>query len=227
MKIFYKAALLTAKHVMQLKTKNVIVNTIYCGDRQQGIREHWNLNTECGNGSFTNIDQNAKVEEIPTPYDSTIYTLNSKLNSTYISYGASGNDKFKGQAEMDFANTSLSKSVGLQRIAIKGNKDLYKNSTWDMVDATTNDSMYYAKVEMKTLPDSLKNKTRAQLKEIIQKKTAERGVIQQNIDSLNKQRLDFITNEKKKNSSLSQNTLESEVEKTIRVQAKRFGMNIN
>ena len=69
------------------KSKGVIVNTIYCGDRMQGIREHWNLAGECGNGSFTNINQDAKEPDIPTPFDNTLVTLNEKLNTTYIGYG--------------------------------------------------------------------------------------------------------------------------------------------
>ena len=51
----------------EAKQKGVIVNTIYCGDRMQGIREHWNMNAECGSGSYTNINQDAKIEDIPTP----------------------------------------------------------------------------------------------------------------------------------------------------------------
>ncbi|MEI9955284.1 MAG: hypothetical protein WDM90_03025 [Ferruginibacter sp.] len=66
------------------KQKGVIVNTIYCGDRMQGIKEHWNLAGECGNGSFTNINQDAKTIEIPTPYDSMLYVMNTKLNGTYV-----------------------------------------------------------------------------------------------------------------------------------------------
>ena len=209
------------------KQKGVIVNTIYCGDRQQGIREHWNLNTECGNGSYTNIDQNARVEEIPTPYDSTIYSLNDKLNNTYLAYGDGGSDKAKNQSEMDVANVSMSKAAGLQRIVVKGRKELYKNESWDMVDASANDSLYYQKVDMKTLPDSLKNKTRAQLKEVIRSKTAARTLVQQQIEALNKQRVDFISAERKKNSVNNNSTLESEVERIIRVQAKRFNMLIN
>lgn len=67
--------------------KGVIVNTIYCGDRMQGIREHWNLAGECGNGSFTNINQDAAIEDITTPYDSVLFSLNDQLNNTYIAYG--------------------------------------------------------------------------------------------------------------------------------------------
>ncbi len=71
------------KSCKEAKSKGVIVNTIYCGDRMQGISEHWNLNAECGTGSFTNINQDAKMEDIPTPYDSLLFTYNEKLNGTY------------------------------------------------------------------------------------------------------------------------------------------------
>ncbi|MFN0082583.1 MAG: hypothetical protein ACKVOM_08700 [Ferruginibacter sp.] len=41
------------------KDKGVIANTIYCGDRMARIKEHWNFAGERGDGSFTNINQNA------------------------------------------------------------------------------------------------------------------------------------------------------------------------
>jgi len=56
------------KACAEAKSKGVIVNTIYCGDRMQGIREHWNLNAECGDGSFTNINQEQGSKRYQTPY---------------------------------------------------------------------------------------------------------------------------------------------------------------
>ncbi|MEO6541232.1 MAG: vWA domain-containing protein, partial [Ferruginibacter sp.] len=85
---FLQGNLHYTKACTEAKNKGVVVNTIYCGDKMQGIKEHWNLAGECGNGSFTNINQNAKQEEIPTPYDSLIYSYNEKLNGTYIAYGS-------------------------------------------------------------------------------------------------------------------------------------------
>mgnify|MGYP001792544941 CR=1 FL=1 len=87
---FLQGSLLYTKACNEAKQKGVIVNTIYCGDRMQGIREHWNLSSECGNGSFTVINQNEKVEEIPTPYVSILFSLNGQLNNTYIAYGYAG-----------------------------------------------------------------------------------------------------------------------------------------
>ncbi len=212
----------------EARKKGVIVNTIYCGDRQQGINEHWNLAGECGSGSFTNINSDARIQEIPTPYDSTLFVLNGKLNRTYISYGYEGVASASKQESMDLANVAMSKSAGLKRIAVKGNSSIYKNDTWDMIDASAKDSMYYTRVDMKTLPDSLKNKTRAELKQVIKSKTEERNSIQKNIASLNIKRDNYITAEKAKASNKNNSaTLETEVEKMIRLQAKRFNMIIN
>jgi hypothetical protein len=207
--------------------KGVIVNTIYCGDRMQGIREHWNLGGECGNGSYTNINSNAKIEDIPTPYDSTLISLSGKLNGTYVTYGALGADNQLKQATMDTENAKLSKGVAAKRAAAKANGAIYRNSTWDLVDAANDDKDFIAKVDMKTLPDSLKNKSREQLQVIVNQKKAERSAIQGQIQELNKQRDAFIAAERAKNAAATKEaTLETEVEKTIKTQAQRFNMKI-
>ncbi len=208
--------------------KGIIVNTIYCGDRMQGIREHWNLAGECGNGSFTNINQDAREEDIPTPYDSSLIVLNGKLNSTYIGYGSVGFANTARQEEVDKLNYNLSASAGAKRTAAKAKSNVYSNSSWDLVDANKADSTYFSKVEMKTLPDSLKNKTRVQLLEIVKTKTVERNKIQKEIETVNLSREKFIIAEKAKNAKKNnEQTLETEVEKIIRLQAKRFNMIIN
>jgi hypothetical protein len=208
----------------EARKKGVIVNTIYCGDRAQGIREHWSLGSECGNGSFTNINSDARPEDILTPYDSSLLVLNQKLNSTYIYYGASGAGYSARQRKMDEANGSINTTVAANRTAAKANKGIYDNRNWDLSDAASADSTFIAKVDMKTLPDSL-NKTRAELKQVVDKKNIERGLIQNEILNINKQRETFMTTERAKRAALNNTTtLETEVEKTIKQQAKRFNM---
>jgi hypothetical protein len=209
------------------KQKGVIVNTIYCGDKMQGVREHWNLAGECGNGSYTNINQNAREQEIPTPYDSVLYVLNDKLNNTYISYGATGYSKKAKQVQMDYANTTVSKSAGLKRMSVKGKKDLYKNTEWDLVDAQAENAKIIDELDVKTLPDSLKNKTRVEIKAIVTQKTKERNQIQSAIANASIEREKFITAEKLNLAgSNKEATLETEVEKIIKEQAARFKITI-
>ena len=212
----------------EAKKKGVIVNTIYCGDRLQGIKEHWNLLGECGNGSFTNINSDAKPEDIPTPYDSALITLNNKLNGTYIYYGAAGRSKKELQGSMDVANSSVSSYAGVNRAVSKGSKNTYKNGTWDLVDAKEDDKKILDKVDLKSLPDSLQKKNKTELEAIINQKSIERGGIQKEIQEISKKRETYIANEKinKVKAGNNSQTLESEVEKIIREQATRFNMKI-
>jgi hypothetical protein len=209
----------------EAKKKGVIINTIYCGDKMQGIREHWNLGAECGTGSYTNINQDIAVEEIPTPYDSTLFLLNDRLNGTYIAYGEVGVVNQQKQAAADKSNYSFSKSTAAKRVAVKGKQNLYKNSSWDLVDAATDDSTLISKVDMKTLPSTLQGKSRAELKVIVKSKTQERSNIQKEIATVSSKREAYITSERAKRANkTNQPTLETEVEKIIKTQAKRYNM---
>ena len=78
------------------------------------------------------------------------------------------------------------------------------------------------------LADSLKNKSTADLEKIVTTKNKERVTIQSNIAKLNIQRESFIANAKAKKNNNKNNpaSLESEIEKIIRIQVKRCGMKI-
>ena len=210
---------------MIAKQKGVIVNTIYCGDKAQGIREHWNLAGECGQGSFTNINQNAKEEDIDTPYDSAMYVMNSKLNKTYIGYGSMGVANAARMEEMDAANAKQSKKAGLTRTSAKASK-MYSNASWDLYDANVSDSTIIDRLDFKTLPDSLRDKSKAELKAIIKQKGEERAGIQKEIANLNVLRNNYIAEERKRRAVATNNaaTLETEIEKILKEQARRYSI---
>ena len=210
----------------EAKKKGVIVNTIYCGDRLRGIQEHWNLLGECGNGSFTNINADAKPEDIPTPYDSTLITLNNKLNKTYIFYGKEGRRGEELQRKMDTTNASFSRGAALMRIPVKAQGNVYKNHSWDLVDARNDDKQILDKIDIKTLPDSLRNKSKEELEAIVMEKSNERASIQKEIQAVSSKRVIYINEEKAKKTTNNTQTLETEVEKIIREQVKRFDMKI-
>ena len=210
------------------KEKGVIVNTIFCGDKMQGIKEHWNLAGECGQGSYTNINSNAKGEEIATPYDSLLYVYNTKLNGTYVAYNARGYGAKNKQYTMDAMNSTMGNTASIKRITAKSKKAVYSNGDWDLVDAYRKDKkviMNDAAVDRKALPDSVSTKTRADLEKYVQVKSLERDSVQAQIGDLSLKREAFIVEEKKKRNTLSNEpTLETEIEKIIKLQVKRFNM---
>jgi hypothetical protein len=223
---FLQGNLHYSKACTEAKNRGVIVNTIYCGDRMQGIKEHWNLAGECGNGSFTNINQDARIDDIPTPYDSLILSYNEKLNGTYIAYGYAGASYKTKQVQMDAANESMSKTAGIKRAKAKSNSNVYNNAQWDLIDAKKSDKDVISKMDKKELPDSLRNKTTDELEKIVEEKSTERSAAQKEIATLSIQRDAYIAAEKAKNTANKNNaaTLETEVEKIIKEQAKRFKM---
>ena len=94
-----------------------------------------------------------------------------------------------------------------------------------MVDAAKDDEKFVDKLDKKTLPDSLKNKTTDELKVIVKEKSTQRSGIQKQIGEANTQREFFIATEKAKNAGKNNTaTLETEVEKIIREQARRYKM---
>lgn len=227
---FLQGNLHYSKACAKATDKGVIVNTIYCGDYQMGIKEHWNLLGECGKGSYSNINHNAREDDIPTPYDTTLLVLNSKLNYTYIGYGALGFANTQRQVAMDQSNYKLSTKAGIKRAEAKARSNVYSNESWDLVDASKKDSTgkLFLTLDKSTLPDSLRNKTPEQLKALVDQKAKERGEIQKQILELNVSRDKFITEQKARNAgNNNQPTLESAVEKTIREQVKRYKMEIN
>lgn len=224
---FLQGSLHYTKGCDKAKSKGVIVNTIYCGSYEMGIREHWNLLGECGNGSYSNINKDAKEFVIPTPYDSMLIVYNNKLNGTYIGYGAQGTYNITRQAQVDMMNTSAGFATMEKRVAAKAKSNVYNNASWDLVDATNADSTYFKKVDRKTLPDSLKNKTAEQLQQLVKEKAAERAAVQNQINSLISDRNKYIAAEKARlSASNTEPTLESAVNRILSEQVKRFKMEI-
>ncbi|MFM2362680.1 MAG: hypothetical protein RLZZ316_1582 [Bacteroidota bacterium] len=209
------------------KGKGVIVNTIYCGDKMQGIQEHWNLGGECGGGSYTNINSNAKLEDIATPYDDQLFTLNDQLNKTYIGYGTRGESEYLKQESLDQLNTKANKSAGLKRAYVKSKSNLYDNRNWDLVDAYKADSTVVNKIAASSLPDSLRSKSKKELLQIVNSKKTERTALQQQIETVNKKREVFIIEERKKKSNANaEANLETAIEQIIKHQARRFQLTI-
>jgi hypothetical protein len=68
------------------KEKGVVVNTIYCGDSNDGITLSWKRGAELTGGTFMSIEQNSKTVYVPTPYDNQIATERQN-NATYVCYG--------------------------------------------------------------------------------------------------------------------------------------------
>lgn len=176
---------------------DIYVNTIFCGNQQEGIATFWKDGADAGKGKYFNIDSNQAVHYIATPYDVRITECNTRINSTYISYGAKGTEKKRNQ-ELQDQNAQGVSAANFAERAVSKSKAVYKNESWDLVDKMKDDKDAIGKLKKEELPKELQSKSKEEIKAYVQKKTGEREVLQKEINELSKKRQAFIDAETKK-----------------------------
>ncbi len=199
------------------KEKDVIVNTIYCGNYEQGINSYWKNGARLTGGEYVAIDHNKQIVHIETPYDKVIIELNSKLNKTYISYGHMGRAKFETQSLQDANAMSMNEAVVVKRAVSKSSR-LYNNKLWDLVDAADDVEFEIEEIKIEDLPKELRNKSKTEMKKYISDKKNERIKIQKEIQALNKKREAYLA---KNQDSNSNGELENAMLNAIKKQAEK------
>ncbi|MGC1471848.1 MAG: vWA domain-containing protein [Psychroserpens sp.] len=200
----------------QAHKSNITVNTIFCGDYNQGIANFWKDGADKAHGDYMAINHNHETTYVATPYDDKILMLNQKLNDTYIAYGHIGEQKMALQAEQDVNASGYSEENAVSRTVSKSSH-LYKNSSWDLVDADQDNEFSYESLKKEELPNELKNKSVTEMKAYVSKKRKERKTIQDDIHQLNKKRRAFIASQKEDEN----NSLENAMINAIKTQAKK------
>ncbi len=201
--------------------KDIIVNTIHCGECETGVRDAWQAGAKAGGGEYLCIDQNQQTVYIETPYDADINRLNIKLNDTYIPLGKKGEEKKFNQSKQDENAAGYAQSNAAERSAFKSSKN-YKAEEWDLVDAYKKDKKV---MENKAeLPETLQNISIEEMEAKIQAIAAERESIQQQMQDLDTKRRRHIREQSAKNAG---GDLEESILKSLRKQAETKGFEIN
>ncbi|MFT5735902.1 MAG: hypothetical protein ACI9SG_000235 [Maribacter sp.] len=202
--------------VSNAKEKDIVVNTIFCGNYEQGINTDWKNGAALTGGEYMAIDHNRKVVHINTPFDDIIIKLNTKLNGTYISYGALGSSKIAMQSAQDNNAMELEEAVAVKRAVSKSSR-LYNNKNWDLVDAYEDKDFDVDELRKDQLPEVLQDKSKKEITSYIETKKTEREEIQKEIQSLNIEREAYILKNKKEDAS---GELENAMLRAIKKQAK-------
>ena len=203
------------------KNKQIVVNTIFCGDFDSGISQQWKNGADLTGGSYMSIDQNRKTVFIESPYDDQITKLNSNLNETYIYYGNKGVEQKEKQLKQDINSETYGKQNTVNRTVSKSSH-VYKNSSWDLVDAKK-ENVDITKVEKQYLPKELQIMTPEQLKVHVEQKEKQRADINRQIQELNMKREVFVKERTKEQMGTTQ-SLDDVMMKAIRQQAKTKSM---
>jgi hypothetical protein len=195
--------------------KGIIVNTIFCGNREEGIRTQWKDGADLADGLYSNIDQNQSIAHMAAPQDDEISRLGRVLNDTYVAYGAKGKEAKELQAKQDANAQSVAAPVLAERSVAKASAQ-YSNSGWDLVDASAKDPGLFDKVEKEQLPQEMRGMNSPERKKYISEKAGKRKEIRAQINTLNTERQKYIAEQQKKTGDA---TLDQAVLGAIRKQA--------
>lgn len=198
--------------------KGIIVNTIFCGNYDEGVQTYWKDGADLADGKYMNIDHNAELVHIDAPQDDEIIKLGKELNKTYIAFGTTGREKKERQAEQDANSMSMSPEVMVQRSVTKSGGQ-YRNSGWDLVDAKNDGTVNIEELKDEELPEEMKKMDLQERKAYIDKMEKERTRIQDKINKLNDERSKYVA--QKMLESDNDNTLDAVMIKTIRNQATK------
>ncbi len=203
------------------KEKGVVVNTIFCGDYLEGINTFWQTGATLTGGQYLNIDSDATITHISTPFDSLIMDNNTRLNDTYISYGDFGSIKKEKQIREDTNALIYGLANASKRVLSKSGNG-YFNSKWDVVDAYIADSTLNID-NLTNLPEEMQSLTTIQKRDYIKKKKDKRDEIKSELAQLKRKRQEYVTNFKKENNNSEENQLNDVVIGSIVNQMKSKG----
>lgn len=174
------------------RQKGIVVNTIFCGNTQEGINTSWQAGAIAAKGDYFSIDQDAMTAQVASPYDGELAKLNGGLNENAIYYGQQGTYNWTNSLTQDKNAEGLGSSSCNSRVKFKCNNG-FVNSSWDLteVEATKLDSVL-AQTDKKTLPEKYRGLDGAALKGEINRQRELKETNRARIALLMKQREEFV-----------------------------------
>ncbi|MBY0545737.1 MAG: VWA domain-containing protein [Candidatus Obscuribacterales bacterium] len=209
----------TAKRAI---TRGIIINTIYCGSPTNPEASAWREIASSADGQFAAIDQAAGTVVISTPFDQKLAELSGAINSTYVAYGKSG---YEGQQKQSAAD-SLSRQMGASNFASRAMAKAsgqYRNSSWDLLDASGEKGFDLSKIKNEDLPPEMQRMSPEQQTNYINEKMRKRAAIQKQIADLNTQRAKYIQDERSKSNKGTDKAFDTAMLNALRQQAKQRG----
>jgi hypothetical protein len=204
--------------------RGIVVNTIFCGDHNEGIRTSWKEGATMTDGDYFSINHNRDIVHIQAPQDAELTRLSRELNETYIPYGEKGIQKKIRQEEQDTMAEKLSPSVSADRASAKSST-VYRNSEWDLVDAVRDGKVEVESMEDDELPEELSGMSSAERKTYVSRMQKKREAIQERIRTLSKEREAYIRS--KRSESAERDTFDRAVLKSVRRQAVKKNFTLN
>ncbi|MEZ6036349.1 MAG: vWA domain-containing protein [Planctomycetota bacterium] len=201
--------------------REIIVNTIYCGEPGKPEAEGWRNVAKLADGKFASIEQDTAVV-IETPFDKQLGELSLALNTTYMPYGQNRTVWAANQVAQDNNAGTLNVAAVAQRCQTKAS-GLYYNTAFDLVDACKQAEFKLADVKKEDLAEDLRALSVGDLQKRIDEMGKKRGELQKQVEALGKQRDAFVEAERKKLGEAGDKLFDKVMLDSVRAQAASRG----
>ena len=179
--------------IREAKSKNIIVNTVFCGPHSQGRAFQWEDAAILGGGKYMNVSQDRNIQTIATPYDDRIAQLGSDLSTTFVAKNTQGRNYMKRSSRMDEQAESLSDSFMADRTLSKI-QSAPATKEFDLVEMAKDD-MSMA-IETSKEVEQYKGMSEKEVRKDIQDKLDKKEAITEELITLRQQRQDYLDNNK-------------------------------
>jgi hypothetical protein len=204
--------------------QGIIVNTVFCGDYQEGLQGEWKAGADLADGQYLAIDMDRTPPPVLAPQDSEIARLSQKMNQTYIAFGQAGAPGAARQTEQDKMASAVSGEVMAQRAVAKAAPQ-YDSSSWDLVDAKKKGAVKLEELKDAELPQEMKGMSPAQRIDYVASMQKKREELQKKIAILNNEREKFVKGKVKAGSGTT--TLDEAIIRALRKQALEKNFNFD
>ena len=193
----------------------IVVNTIFCGNYQEGLQTDWKAGADLADGQYVAINADQAPPPVSAPQDAEIARLNMEMNQTYIAFGKDGVGGLARQKEQDKNAAAISGEVMAQRAAAKAAPQ-YSNSAWDLVDAKKSGHVKLEELSEAELPQEMKGMSAKERDEYVAAMQGKRDELRKKIARLNDGREKFV---REKIKSAGADTLDEAILRALRSQA--------
>ncbi len=203
-----------------LKEKNILVNTVYCGDFQAGITHLWKDAADLSQGIYANMQQNQSTDQMDTPYDVKIADLYRQYKNTLVPYGP---DADQHHTRMNLSDNAIKKMGNIfyrDRILLLINNTSNFGFT-DLIDLFGENGDQLPELKQNFLPSSYQEMSPANLRKKVIEFQYKRRVIKDAIQLYTEKVEDFLQISYGEN--YNENSLETIILQILKEQSKANG----
>lgn len=194
-------------------SKRITINAIRAGhdsDTQVAFQQIAAL----GGGAYSSIQQDGGVQQVATPYDNQMAELSAKIDSTMIIVGDEGvRQNYKAKMAAAEAAPAPAKADRADFYS----KGSGARASEDLVGGVATGAMSFDGLADSSLPSDMRGMDKAELKQEVEKRAAQRAQAQKELADLAKKRDEFI---KANKPGAGEGGFDEKVKEAIEVQIK-------